>query len=315
MIPSSENKINKLFKAKIEQFKQAFINTSRDVYTNEDGNLLHPSEFGINREEIVKNYLKNILPDRMEIGSGFVVTANGKVSTQCDIIIYDKTVTPLIRDEKNHRFFPIESVIAVGEIKSKLSLTELKEALLKLAKIKSLRDVLFSPAYVYSLRNKESIDDYKPESDEFDQIVTFLICEKFTFPIKKTPLTNIVSCYGESLPHRPFCHRHNMVLSMADGLLTYALDDETIYPFPSKIIDYINVDEEYNIAERKNVVERLNYRFIKPLNDESIEHIRHFTSILNIGLISVSVLFPDLANYIPKEEKVEMFDCVQNYKF
>ena len=128
MIPSSENKINKLFKAKIEQFKQAFINTSRDVYTNEDGNLLHPSEFGINREEIVKNYLKNILPDRMEIGSGFVVTANGKVSTQCDIIIYDKTVTPLIRDEKNHRFFPIESVIAVGEIKSKLSQTELKEA-------------------------------------------------------------------------------------------------------------------------------------------------------------------------------------------
>ena len=72
MIPNSENKINKLFKAKIEQFKQAFINTSRDVYTNEDGNLLHPSEFGINREEIVKNYLKNILPDRMEIGSGFV---------------------------------------------------------------------------------------------------------------------------------------------------------------------------------------------------------------------------------------------------
>ncbi|WP_374704085.1 hypothetical protein [Acinetobacter colistiniresistens] len=33
------------------------------------------------------------------------MTANGKVSTQCDIIIYDKTVTPLIRDEKNHRFF------------------------------------------------------------------------------------------------------------------------------------------------------------------------------------------------------------------
>ncbi|EKU57337.1 MULTISPECIES: DUF6602 domain-containing protein [Acinetobacter calcoaceticus/baumannii complex] len=315
MIPSSENKINKLFKAKIEQFKQAFINSSRDVYTNEDGNLLHPSEFGINREEIVKNYLKNILPDRMEIGSGFVVTANGKVSTQCDIIIYDKTVTPLIRDEKNHRFFPIESVIAVGEIKSKLSLTELKEALLKLAKIKSLRDVLFSPAYVYSLRNKESTDDYKPESDEFDQIVTFLICEKFTFPIKKTPLTNIVSCYGESLPHRPFFHRHNMVLSMADGLLTYVLDDEIIYPFPSKIVNYINIDEENNMKEERNKVERLKYRFIKPLNDESIEHIRHFTSILNIGLISVSVLFPDLANYIPNEEEVEMFDCVQNYKF
>ncbi|AVF44226.1 hypothetical protein RFH95_00465 [Acinetobacter nosocomialis] len=316
MSSNSSNQINKLFRAKIENFKTSFINNSRNLYTKDkDEGLIHPSEFGLYREELVKEYLKNILPDRMEIGSGFVVTANGLISTQCDIIIYDKTVTPLIKNEKNQRFFPIESVVAIGEVKSKLTLSDLKDALLKLAKSKGLRDVLYSPAYVYSIRNKKSTDDYKPENDEFDQIVTFLICEKFLFPIEDTPLTNIIRCYGDSLPHRPFCHRHNMVLSIEDGLLTYVLDGYTIYPFPSKLTSIFKFDEENNITEEIKKVERLNYRFIKPINKESIEHIRHFTSILHTGLISVSVLFPDLARYIPDEEDVQMFDCVQNYKF
>ncbi len=73
--------------------------------------------------------------------------------------------------------------------------------MLKLAK-KGLSDVLYSPAYVYSIRNKKSTDDYKPENDEFDQIITFLICEKFSFPIEETPLTNIIRCYGDSSPGR-----------------------------------------------------------------------------------------------------------------
>lgn len=166
-----KNAINLLLKEKIEEFRTAFKNNSRELFTTSDGKLYQALEFGIFRENLVKKFLEHILPERMEIGSGFIINSNGKTSTQCDIIIYDKMLTPLIKDKNNNKFFPIESVVAVGEIKSSLTLFQLKEALKKLAMVKSLRDSLYLPSYIYSLRNKVSPEEYKPEIDEFDQIV------------------------------------------------------------------------------------------------------------------------------------------------
>ena len=37
--------------------------------------------------------------------------------------------------------------------------------------------------------------------------------------------------------------------------------------------------------------------------------------MLHTALVSVSVLFPDMANYIQSEEDIEIFDLEQNYKF
>lgn len=315
MEPHVRNAINLLLKGKIDEFRSTFKTNSRDLFTTDDGVLYQPAEFGSYRENLVKKFLENILPERMAIGSGFVINSNGNNSTQCDIIIYDKTVTPLIKDENNNKFFPVESVVAVGEVKSTLDLSKLKESLTKLAKVKSFRDSLYLPSFIYSLRNKVLPDEYKPETDEFDQIITFIICEKFNFSIDKTPLTDIVCCYNESKPKRPFCHRHNMVLSLDNGLLTYVTDQGVIYPFPSKLIDYIELDEKGNIYKQTVKPKLLNYRFIRPMKDDSIEHIRHFTSILHTALVSVSVLFPDLGKYIPDEEDVRFFDYEQTYKF
>ncbi|MFV5355182.1 DUF6602 domain-containing protein [Acinetobacter baumannii] len=309
------NAINLLLHRKIDDFRSAFKKNSRDLFTTDNGVLYQPAEFGAYRENLVRKFLENILPERMAIGSGFVINSNGNNSTQCDIIIYDKTVTPLIKDENNNKFFPVESVVAVGEVKSTLNLSQLKESLTKLAKVKSFRDSLYLPSYIYSLRNKVLPDEYKPETDELDQIITFIVCEKFDFSIGKIRITDIVCCYNESKPKRPFCHRHNMVLSLDDGLLTYVTDQGGIYPFPSKLIDYIDLDEKGNIVKHIPKPKLLNYRFIKPMKDDSIEHIRHFTSFLHTALVSVSVLFPDLGKYIPDEEDVRFFDCEQTYKF
>lgn len=43
------------------------------------------------------------------------MNSENKISTQCDIIIYD-----INHKTENQKFFPIETVIAVGEIKSDL---------------------------------------------------------------------------------------------------------------------------------------------------------------------------------------------------
>ena len=104
--------------------------------------LFHPGEFGTYRETIVIEFLRFITPRSLAITNGFVITPNNKVSSQCDIIIYDINSIPLVQDSNKDKFIPIESVVAIGEIKSTLTLIELKNALSKLSKVKKYRSEL-----------------------------------------------------------------------------------------------------------------------------------------------------------------------------
>ena len=39
---------------------------------------------------MAKDLLRKIIPRKLEIGDGFIITSQGGISTQCDLIIYDK---------------------------------------------------------------------------------------------------------------------------------------------------------------------------------------------------------------------------------
>lgn len=95
---------DKLIKSKIEQFKDDYVKLSRQIFVNKDGTLIHPGEFGMYREKIIREFLAPFLPTRLAIGSGFIITAANNISTQCDIIIYDKEHTPVI-EMVNNAFF------------------------------------------------------------------------------------------------------------------------------------------------------------------------------------------------------------------
>lgn len=58
------------------------------------------------------------------------------MSHQCDIVIYDALQTPLVESQFSQMFYTIESVAAVGEIKSVLSKQAFKETINKLATVK-----------------------------------------------------------------------------------------------------------------------------------------------------------------------------------
>ncbi|BCG24971.1 hypothetical protein TUM18999_31620 [Pseudomonas tohonis] len=238
----AENAFSTLLDQKIRSFVASFIDSSRQLFVDENGKLVHSQEFGVYREKIVSEFLKLFAPERMGVDTGFVVNSGGKISTQCDIILFDKTVTPLIRDDHHQRFFPIESVCAVGEIKSHLTLAELKKSLRKLAKLKSLRDTLYQPAYAYTLKaGGLHGSTFEPECDERDQLFTFLICESFNFDVKKH-LHDIVGCYNEEPPKHPFCHRHNIILSLKDGLMAYLHPSGALWSFPSTMHTLVNQD-------------------------------------------------------------------------
>lgn len=128
----------KLMYSKIERFVHDYANLSRSVFVNTKGNLIHPGEFGMYREQIVKELLKPFLPEKFDIGTGFIITSKNRISTQCDLIIYDKENSPIIENAEQ-RFFPVECVVGVIEIKSNLSKSDFKKAVSKLSKIKKLR--------------------------------------------------------------------------------------------------------------------------------------------------------------------------------
>jgi len=300
------NAVSALLDEKIINFYNAFLTGSRRLFFRPDGTPIHSGEFGSYREEIAKALVSQFVPERMAVDSGFVVTSSGGVSSQCDIIVYDRTLTPMIRNANRQRFFPVESVCAVGEVKSVLGLADAKKALKKLAAVKSLRDSLHDPAYVYCAKDGGTAEGFRPELDEKDQIVTFTICEKLDFNIQNS-LSDFVGCYLEEHPKRPFCHRHNMVLSVSDGLLAYLHSSGRTYPFPSKLTD---LEDEYDPARNVTKAILLKNRWIQP-EEGSIEHIRHFCSMLHTALTVVSVLFPDLANYVQGTEDVSFVDIEQ----
>lgn len=132
----NDSPLQALLDQKILNFVSAFCDSSRQMFVNTEGVLIHPGEFGTYREAITKEFLKAFVPQRLGIDSGFVINTTGRVSTQCDLVMYDKSSTPLLNNENLQRFFPAESVCAVGEVKSVLSLAGLKSALRKLAAVK-----------------------------------------------------------------------------------------------------------------------------------------------------------------------------------
>lgn len=91
--------------------------------------IKHNLEKGLNNETILREILQAILPKRYGIGKGKIISFEGLMSRQCDIIIYDAMNCPcLFIDENQNQILPIEGVFAVIEVKTKLTKQELENA-------------------------------------------------------------------------------------------------------------------------------------------------------------------------------------------
>ena len=267
----SINVFEKLLIEKIEIFKSTFAETAEGVFFNDDGKLIHPGEFGRYRENICKQFLKFVTPARLDIGTGFIINTSNKVSHQCDIIIYDAQHTPLLESEEKQFFFPVETIAAVGEIKSVLSKKALSEAIQKLARVKVLREEVKNPAII----KKDRGTGYDPSNHIYDQIFTFIVCKKLSFNISNLS-TEINKLYGDSTEYR---HRHNLILSVEDGLLAY----------------YDNNGKTMMYPVMGNT--KLKNRFIAP-GENLYVHLKYFASYLFMGTSSATILYPEISDYM-----------------
>lgn len=99
--------------------------------------ISHSGERGRAREEAISDFVRSLIPSGFGIGTGFVIDSTGEQSRQQDLVIYRRDYHPRF-DVGGSTFFPVESVAAVIEVKSRLDSKAYKEALVNSASVKLL---------------------------------------------------------------------------------------------------------------------------------------------------------------------------------
>jgi hypothetical protein len=98
----------------------------------------HPGESGTAREHALRELLRRYLPRRVAVDTGFVIDAAGGQSRQVDVVLYDRD-SATVWDVSGVKYFPCETVIAVGEVKTRIRTTRtLVDALNAVRSVKAL---------------------------------------------------------------------------------------------------------------------------------------------------------------------------------
>ncbi|MGP8432365.1 DUF6602 domain-containing protein [Paraburkholderia fungorum] len=107
----------------------------------------HRLSAGENREELVKDFLAAHLPRRFEVSSGMVISHNGAFSNQADLVVVDALNNVPLYGNSVNKLWPVESVLALLEVKTSLGPSELRDCIAKGRRFKTLQRRFFNPGY------------------------------------------------------------------------------------------------------------------------------------------------------------------------
>ncbi len=116
---------------------------------------------------------------------------------------------------------------------------------------------------------------FNPQTSHYDQLFTFLICERFDFDTSIF-MQDKIGYQEHGVPHY---HRHNLILSLDDGIVLYYDENGKSMMYP------IHKGKE------------LKTRIVTPGEDPDI-HIKYFAVYIFLGTSSTTILYPDMADYL-----------------
>jgi len=96
----------------------------------------HPGLRGAAMEALLRDFLKRYLPGRIEAVCGCAVGADGGVSAETDIIVYDKLNCPGV--PATTKLIPVDSVICAVEVKATLRPSQIPKAVKDASRLKAL---------------------------------------------------------------------------------------------------------------------------------------------------------------------------------
>jgi hypothetical protein len=101
--------------------------------------VTHEGKKGEVTETHFLEHLAGYLPKRYKAESAIVIDSEGRTSDQIDIVIYDPQYTPVLLDQKSHKYVPAEAVYAVLEVKPEINADYLKYAGKKAESVRRLK--------------------------------------------------------------------------------------------------------------------------------------------------------------------------------
>ncbi|MET9887256.1 DUF6602 domain-containing protein [Streptomyces sp. NPDC006430] len=108
-------------------------------------NFHHNGEAGTSREVLIREFLSGYLPAHVEaVHNAEVISAQGAVSPQCDIVLIDRG-TPPFTSLGGYRIVPNECVYGMVEVKTKLDGAQLVDACNKISKLRGLPKTSYRP--------------------------------------------------------------------------------------------------------------------------------------------------------------------------
>lgn len=161
---------------------------------------------------------------------------------------------------------------------------QLKEALNKLKDNKLIRnDIPANNPFTYC---KNGNLEYNNKDNFRDQIITFLICNKFNFDFK-----DLVNEMDDIYDNCEYYLRHNMILSINDGAMMYKNDKSQFmyYPIinnkklPNSLLQPFNSNIDFSNSNIKC---------------NKYEHIIGFLNYMYMGTSTTSILYPKMTNYL-----------------
>ena len=100
--------------------------------------LTHSVLKGNANEETVREMVRQYFPRSLDVSTGTVIDSTGRQSRQLDVILSDAARTPIFYEAGGARVIPAECVVAVMEVKTDLTVEELKKSYLNMQSVKEL---------------------------------------------------------------------------------------------------------------------------------------------------------------------------------
>lgn len=149
---------------------------------------------GDSREHPARRQLERLLPPAAGVGSGVVIDCTGRASKQQDVVIYDRSVTPVfsVNENPSATYYPVEGVIAVGEIKTNVGRTELVDAFAKVKSVQDLRRCVGPVPEVFRQYGMSAafhgapLEAFDQETKATDQVFGFVLCQALSASIQTT---------------------------------------------------------------------------------------------------------------------------------
>lgn len=168
--------------------------------------IRHRGEKGRQRENGLAVFLKEYLPSAYGVATGELISIEGSnLSPQCDLIIYDRLITPIIGKYDAVQQVLISGTYCVIEVKSAITKSNLKDTEQKFTKIRKLNlsqeshgKKQFGPTFfVFGYRLETNVSECK------DFIVKHSQEEDLAVVALDTGMTVWVGPKDNSMPARP----------------------------------------------------------------------------------------------------------------